>query len=443
MGGPFLWGRAGTVARREFLAAVRRPAYLVMTLGMPFFFAGLALLTTVPGYLAMDRMGRAVAIGVVDRSGFFDAEWARSHIPRETERVRRWWDAQGLEALPGQRWEEASGSLPSEVLEFPDEAAARAATSDGRVTGYFVVPEDYLESGVVSWYAPERGLLGGRTPGGGRLVKRAMGAGLLGGAVPAAARDRVLESQFTRNYTLAEGEPLEGDEWARLGSVGVPYAFAVLLVVSLMMSSTYLVSGVVEEKETRVIEVLLASVSPEELLAGKLVGLGGAGLLQLAVWVGIGVAPAAALLSFVEVGPLTMVASFVYFLLGFLLCGSLTVGFGALGGSLREAQQVGNIWGLACALPFVFLLSIADEPNGAMARVLSYFPLTAPVTLLMRLATGQLPWWELPLSALVLLVTIVLALRVSARLFRIGLLLYGKRPGLREVWRWVRASPGW
>jgi ABC-2 type transport system permease protein len=129
----------------------------------------------------------------------------------------------------------------------------------------------------------------------------------------------------------------------------------------------------------------------------------------------------------------------MFFLLGFLMLGSLMTGTGALGTTARESQQMAAIWSTLTILPPALTwMGVMDAPNGTLARVLGWFPLTAPITMMLRLGTGQVPWWDLLVGMLCLAGGGYLAVRASGALFRLGLLMYGKRPSLREIVRQLR-----
>jgi ABC-2 type transport system permease protein len=219
---------------------------------------------------------------------------------------------------------------------------------------------------------------------------------------------------------------------------GIGSAF--LLFFSLAFTGGYLVQGMAEEKDNRVLELVLASVRPVDLMTGKLLGLGGAGLLQVSVWAAL------ALLSAKLLGvPLFVDGPFValcalFFLLGYALVGSLLLGIGSLGSNQREATQYTAMVSLSTTLPFLALAPLLEKPHGALAMFLSFVPLTAPTTMLLRMSVDPdgVAWWHIVVSALSLAVGVMLSLRLSARLFRVGLLLYGKQPTPREVWRWLR-----
>jgi ABC-2 type transport system permease protein len=129
----------------------------------------------------------------------------------------------------------------------------------------------------------------------------------------------------------------------------------------------------------------------------------------------------------------------VFFVLGFLMLGSLMTGTAALGSNARESQQLAAIWSTITIMPPAFTwMGILDAPNGTMARVLGWFPLTAPITMMLRLGTGQVPWWDVVVAAALLAAGVYLAIRISGALMRLGLLMYGKRPSVREILRQLR-----
>jgi ABC-2 type transport system permease protein len=206
--------------------------------------------------------------------------------------------------------------------------------------------------------------------------------------------------------------------------------------------------GTATEKENKVVEVLLASANPDQILGGKLLGLGGAGLLQIAVWLsmllftGLGIVPML-MTARVDVPWLALAVAVPFFIVGFLFFGSLMLGTGSLGSNMREAQQLAMVWSLTAALPMMLLAVLMREPNGPVARVLTWIPFTSGPIVVLRASTdaASLPWWEIAGAFAVLAVSTWVALRVGGRLFRIGLLSAGARPSLREIVRQARLAP--
>jgi ABC-2 type transport system permease protein len=227
----------------------------------------------------------------------------------------------------------------------------------------------------------------------------------------------------------------------------VPVIFMVLFLISVLMTSGYLMQGTATEKENKVVDVLLASANPDQILAGKLLGLGGAGLLQIAVWLsmlmvtGVGVVPLL-LSARVDVPWKALALAAPFFLIAFLFFGGLMLGTGSLGTNMREAQQLAMVWSLTAAAPLMMMAVLIREPNGVVAKVMTWVPFTAGPVVILRASNdaSQLAWWEIAGSLLVLVASTWVGLRVGARLFRIGLLSAGARPTLREIVRQARLS---
>jgi ABC-2 type transport system permease protein len=213
-----------------------------------------------------------------------------------------------------------------------------------------------------------------------------------------------------------------------------------------MMSSGYLLQGTATEKENKVVEVLLASANADEILAGKLVGLGGAGLLQIATWLvmvlvlTVGVAPLL-VAAHVSVPWLALAVAVPFFLVAYLFFGSLMLGSGSLGSTMREAQQYAMVFSLMALVPLMLMSLLITDPHGSVARVLTWVPFSAAPLVVLRasLDPGALAWWEIAGAFAVLVLSTWGAIWLGARLFRIGLLAGGTRVKLRDVIRQARA----
>jgi ABC-2 type transport system permease protein len=436
------------VVQREFLATVRRRSYLIVTFGMPFFlsmYLGLAMVA--PAFYMAQGGARKKASALVDEAGFVRMEeiaTLETDVPDDTMR--------GLATRLGgtMSGRTATGFLertaePARLVAYPERGPALEALRARVVDRVYVIPRDYLETGAIESYErPDATSLLGRARGR-ESLRRLLGRSLMAGVVPDALRPRIerpIRGDAARLFTVKDdGTVVPRDFAGDIARFAIPGIFAALFLMSVMVSAGYLLQGVAEEKENRVIEVILSSVRPDQLLFGKLLGLGAAGLLQLAVWISVAsmatsllAATALALLDFK-----LFAGCLLFFVAGFLMLGSLMTGTAALGSSARESQQLAAIWSTITVMPpaLTFTL-ILDVPNGAMARALGWFPLTAPITMMLRLGTGQVPWWDVLVSAALLAAGVYLAIRVSGALMRLGLLMYGKRPTLREILRQLR-----
>jgi ABC-2 type transport system permease protein len=232
--------------------------------------------------------------------------------------------------------------------------------------------------------------------------------------------------------------------------VAVVFAFIFLFVV--LFSGTFVLQNIVREKQSRVVELLLAAISPRELLYGKILAFGALGLVQAAIWVAVGV------LALLVVGPylgvptwplFALILSYlpwdklmlfaIYFALGYLFIASFSAGMGATMTDILSGQQLQSLLiALPAALPLLIFSLILAEPQGFLPRLFSFLPPTIPGTMMLRLAVAPIPIWEIALSLVVLLGAIIVVMHLAGKVFEIGILMYGKSASLREIWRWAR-----
>ncbi|MGA1418322.1 MAG: ABC transporter permease, partial [Gemmatimonadaceae bacterium] len=229
---------------------------------------------------------------------------------------------------------------------------------------------------------------------------------------------------------------------------------AFLLYFSIVFYGQAILRGVLEEKTTRVAEVIVASVSPDVLLAGKVIGVGAVGLTQQLVWVlssvgfytqratifgamGIEGMPQVGLPS---VEPFVLVALVLFFLLGYTLYASLFAAVGAMVGSQEEAQQAAQPVIMLLVFSIIFAQPVLTNPNSRLAEIVSWVPFSAPIIMPMRMTATPIGAGEIIGSLLGVLLASVACVWVAARIYRVGLLMYGKRPSLAELGRWIRQS---
>ena len=312
--------------------------------------------------------------------------------------------------------------------------------------GYFVVPSDYLANGTIDMYVPDAMSIAG--PEARNTFSSIVRERLLRGQLDEQTRARVIDPlKKTRRFSVTSTGKLADDTQATtVVRIFVPLAFTVLFLMSVLMTSGYLMQGTAVEKENKVVEVLLASANPDEILTGKLLGLGAAGLLQIAVWLvlalggGIGVLPLL-LTTSITVPWVAIALALPFFIVAFLFFGSLMLGSGSLGANMREAQQLAMVWSLTAALPMMLLPALMRDPHGTVARVLTWLPVSAGQLIMFRASTDLefLHWWEIAGTFVVLLISTWVAIRIGAKLFRIGL-LSSARPKLSEVLRQARLA---
>jgi ABC-2 type transport system permease protein len=435
--------KAWIVVRREFLGTIKRPGWLISTFGMPVFvglYAGLIFLIGSAAAKMDKPTGKA---GVVDHAGivrFEKGPVAAGEFPDEAKQAM-----DRAVAMAGASSGPAAGMMKTllagtEFLPFADEAAALAALDRKEIGAVYVLPADYVATGKVTAYNASESILSE-----GKLAQVPLRRML----VKSLAADRVEPGVVARILSPADITTLNkrpDGTWVERGvaelvrRIGVPLGFTILLLISILVSAGGLIQGVSEEKENRVIEVILSSIDARSLLLGKLLGLGGAGLLQLAIWLTMAMLPAVMLIAGLALSPMIMILCLAYFVLAFLLYGTLITATGVIGTNAKDMQQYGMFWSIGSAIPMFFLEVLLRDPHGTVARILSYFPLTSAVTMMIRIGSDAVAWWEIPLTLGLLALSVWITLRFAARIFRTGLLMYGKRPSVVEVFRWMRQA---
>jgi len=430
--------KIAVVARREFLTTVRRPSYLIATFGMPVFALLIGAVALIPALAIAKKEGRARTFGIVDLSGALRLTEPADFVPDTRDEIEK------AEKVTGRKDLGAIAATIAKVATlhirpYENLAAGQKAMRRGEIESVFVFPENFVHAGRIDSYQ-KAGMMGPGKAVGTGLLGRFVQERLFAERVDADLMERLRRPFRVDTFTLQKDGTFAPQNLLReIAGFIVPFLFCILFFISIMISSGFMLQGLSEEKENRVMEVILSSIRSDGLLAGKLVGLGGAGLLQIAVWMLLALGAASGKLSMIPFQVSSLLWSFVFYILGFLLFGVLLMGTGSLGQNLKEVQQYGMMWSLASVIPLIFWTLLVNEPNGALARVLSFVPLTAPATMFLRLHSfDPPPWWESVLSAAILAVSCWIALKVMARLFRVGLLLYGKRPTIPEILRHLR-----
>lgn len=397
------------ILRHEFVTLVKRKGFIIMTLVFPLIgFAAIGIYMIVQGVDTGDR--DLPVIGYVDETGGFSE-----------------YTIQGdLTFIPLDSQDDATNALLAEEI---DE--------------YFVIPADYLAQGIVGRYVLEKEL---EVPDETRsAMTRFLQSNLLEGQATPEIAERVKTPMLLANIRLDETGNIAEDQGG-FEAFLVPMIFGFLLIMSIGGSSGYLLQGLGEEKENRIMEVLLSSVSPRQLLTGKILGLGAAGLIQVVVWlVSLIILTQMAsdiiggLLSGLKIPDNMLLLGIVYFILGYLLFAVIEAGMGAIGANAKESQQMVVALILPAILPFyIFLLFLRDNPDHVVGTVLTLIPVTAPMSVFVRLGLSEIPLWELLVSIGLMIAGIVGGIFLAAKAFRIFLLMYGKTPGPREIIRYLR-----
>ncbi len=319
--------------------------------------------------------------------------------------------------------------------------AAEENLENGTIAEYYVVPATWPAQPGIDRVEPSGGFsldAAQRHEAQDQVLAATLRAGLLSASgVGADLIARVVTPVSVTTVTLS-GSPVS--DAAIAASFLLPLGFTLLFVMSIFITSGYLLQSVTEEKENRVIEILLSSVPSLPLMAGKILGLGAAGLTQVAIWIGTSLVLLPIIgghlggLGDLHLSPLILLLGLLYFVLGYLSYGAIFTAIGALAPGNREAQQYSGFFGFMAVIPLVFSSVFLTDIDSPLVWALALIPLTAPASMLMVLTIAPTLPWVLVVGSLVSLSLFVcLATIASARVFRATLLLYGVRPSLRRI----------
>jgi ABC-2 type transport system permease protein len=402
--------KTGAVLKHEFKQTLKQKSFIITTVGLPL----LLLL----GYLVYQGVqdwydpgpGEETRIGYVDQAGGFDEYTLQNNAV---------------------------------FVPYEQQSDAESALLTGEVEEYILIPEDYVSGGRVTRYITKNELeMPGSTY---RNIERFLLSNLLAGELDPRLAERAITPMSLSTIQLDEsGTEATGEDG--LSKVLLPLVFAMLFIFSIFIASGSLLNSVTEEKENRVIEIILSSVSAKQLLAGKIIGMGATGLIQLVVWlVSIKVLADVAsvnipLFSDISV-PISMVfLGVAYFVVGYLFFASLMACAGSISSGARESQNLSVLIMMPAMIPLWLNPLLIANPESTLARVLTFFPTTSGMTSMMRLSRDAMDPWEIAVSLGILAGAVVVMMWVAAKVFRVFLLMYGKRPSLREIVRYARES---
>ena len=215
------------------------------------------------------------------------------------------------------------------------------------------------------------------------------------------------------------------------------FIFIMLLMMMVLSTGNMLVRSLLEEKSNRLIEILISSCTQKELLAGKVIALSGLGFTQILIWSTLGLLSAGTALVPINVFE-NIVPMMIYFMLGYVFYVSIFVGIGSICSTEQEAQQITSYISIVLTMPVIFSLSAIEYPGSLLVRVLSYIPFTTASIMILRVKIESIQPWEYVSTTMIMIISIYLVVAVSAKLFKIGILSYGKRPTFKELIRWIR-----
>ncbi|MDD3315374.1 MAG: ABC transporter permease [Syntrophaceticus sp.] len=398
------WANVFKVFRWEFLKNARSPAFLLTTLMIPlimFLSAGISYFAT------NSAMKEELQVAVIDETREF-FPYLESNLADSSHKVTLY--------EPAQREQ-----LVQQV-------------EDGKLNGYIIFTKENVESGMIDYYV--------------RDAKEA-NIGAFNGAVTSAVTVYRMEriGLSAEEITLAtspvvlNSRSVKGEEFSIAEAIA-PFFFAMVLVVAVMISGQVLMYGVIKEKRNRIIEILLSSVSALDLLVGKIIGFGLLGLLQIGIWLGVGLAAASRYidLSQLGLGVSKLIPMVLFFIGGYVMFAAL---YAAMGATMKDAEGGSQIQSLVVIIPMIPLFAsgaIIMSPNALWVKICSYIPIFTPTMMLMRIGATTLHWWELAAAFAALLLGVAFFIYLGARIFSRSLLQFERTLSFVEIGKMMRKN---
>ena len=409
----------------ELKRNITRKGYLFATIGIPLlailFYVGYPVYqsfrepetedTNPLAELALDRLERA---GYVDYSGVF--------------------------TQPATRFDDV-------LFKYETETEALSALEAEEIDVFLVFPEDYLDTGDVTLHIADLNIT---LIGDGQSLSEQLAYSTFASGLDEIRLRRLSNPASFTDFDLSldtEGATETTEE----GQFWLVYVFAMVFFVSLILTNTYLMQTVIEERDNRMIEILISTVKPSELLGGKILAMAFLGMLQILCWALVAYALftfapnidtyTALMASFnIEIQASLLPLMGLYFVLMYLIYAAIFGTIGAISGSAQEGSQYSGFLVLPAMIPFYFFPLIQSDPNGLFATVLSIIPITSPITIMARMVIGDVPVWQIGLSIILLALLAGLAMWMAGRIFRVQTLLSGTKLKIGDIPRLIMAS---
>ena len=402
-----------TIVKWEFINRVKTKLFLITTFLLPFFMGAMFYLPTILMNLEPEEL---TEIGLVYEDGLdtlverFQSQVAMSHRLKD-------------------------GNPQFIIFRYEDEKTALDSVSMKSIDGYLYIPSSVLDTGQVNYFGHSLSNIKIFSQ-----LRRTLNQVVIEQRMLDQDIDISLVGALSRNIRFDtfevddEGITSEGNE---LTSFLLPLMFLMILFMTVFMSGQLLLRSVMEERTNRTIEILLSSVTADEIMRGKILGLGALGLIQMIFYLICG-------LVVTEYKELTIVdysqipIFFIYFVTGYLFYASIFAAMGTLFKSEQEAQQSSGIISIVAILPIAFSSYFITNPGSAFTVASSYIPPLTPFMMILRVGTKSVEYTEIILSTLLMIVSCWFMLKLSGKIFRIAILLYGKRPTFKEIIRWAK-----
>jgi ABC-2 type transport system permease protein len=413
------------IAQREFRETIRTKAFIISILMTPVIIVGIMLFSV---YMAKNEPGPrpAVKIVVVDLSGELSNDLVAAFDKYN-------------ESNPGRQI-----VLESVGTEF-DEAAQKDSLQSGTLDACFVIDKDILTgNGKVHLYTskPKPVKLDAFQTAESMIDKIIIDlrCKIQNISPDILARIRNIHVEQIDFGAKSEKGQIQS-QTQQLANMILPFGFMYLMFLGIMTIGQQLLSSIIEEKNSRIIEVLLSAVSPRQLMTGKIIGLGAVGMTVMAFWALAAFGAAQYQHLNIPVSTGLLLCFLVYYILGFLLFSAILAGVGSICNTIKETQSLLTPIVLIMIIPMITWIQLTRSPDSLMARVMSFIPPLTPMVMVLRLSAAESIWWvETAASMVFLFAAVIATIWAAGKVFKTGILMYGKRPNFKEVFRWLRSS---
>ena len=414
-----------TLIKREYKEAVFKKSFIVLTLLMPLLMIALGVL---PSLLLMMETEKSYTIHVIDESGFVTEQLAEN-LQETLE-----------DGKPKYIIHEVT--VTKKTLADSLSIQKNMISSDA-LDGLLYIPAQIADSGKIEFYSQNVANLDLTNN-----LREAVNKIVSSYRIHQSGLDPLLVKQLTKPVkmkTIKISKEGEESESGFLKEYFSTFIFVLILYMSLILYGTSIMRGIIQEKTTRIIEILLSTASAFQLMAGKILGLGAVGLTQYIIWATVGILLVifgSAMLpqsgQFLSLDPVIFVYFVVFYILGYFLFSALYAAIGAMTNSDQEAQNLSTPVVMVLVVPIIMLGFIIKNPDSTLSIFLSQFPLFSPIIMFARINITQPSSFEIFSSIVILIITNLLLIWITSKIYRVGILMYGKRPSLAQVLRWIK-----
>jgi len=417
-----------SVIKREYIQIVRTKGFIIGTILGPVFMLALIVIPVALQFVAIDQQEE---IGVIDETREIFMELDEKLDQKLKDGTRRYLL---INFEPGPDVEELKQQLNNKVLAK-------------ELNAYIHIPKDISSGGEAEYVAEHVSDFNKRGNIGSALSSIVIGKRLRGEGL-----DPAKISEFMRPVGLSTKKvTTRGVEKDTGGTFILSYVLVLILYMTLIFYGQIILRGVIEEKTSRMVEIVLSSMRPFQLMAGKIVGIAAVGFTQYAIWVVFGLAatrysksmitrafPAAAAFEMPSIPSYIFIYFVLFFIGGYFLYATMYAAIGSMVNSEKEAQNLIMPVTMFLIIPILLMMFIIRSPNSTLSVILSVIPFFSPILMLLRICVLLPPFIQIAASILLLVLTTLFMIWITAKIYRIGILMYGKRPNFAEIVKWVR-----